>query len=209
MSENFSWNFKSLLVSIFIILTFNLIKKKNSRINLCQAPFPKLVANFSFASFEVHLGALNFNDESEEGRVIVTSDQAILHENYNGIVINNDIAIIRLPEAVSGPSIFTNCLLLSAIILRVFVSCRYCAHSAALVVHGRRDVRQQNGQGQRLGQILRQWVSLKWVGWIRYIFSPIMQPAKAARQAGCLNYFPSGIEKIRPAFVCGPEAHNI
>jgi len=52
----------------------------------------------------VHLGALNFYDEAEEGRVIVTSDLATLHENYNGIVINNDIAIIHLPEAVSGPS---------------------------------------------------------------------------------------------------------
>jgi secreted trypsin-like serine protease len=68
-------------------------------------PVSKTGSNCSFASFEVHLGALNFNDESEAGRVIVTSDQVMLHENYNGIIINNDIAIIHLPKAVSGPSI--------------------------------------------------------------------------------------------------------
>jgi hypothetical protein len=52
--------------------------------------------------------------------VIVTSDQAILHENYNGIVINNDIAIIRLPEPVSGPSILKLCKLLTKNIHWIF-----------------------------------------------------------------------------------------
>jgi len=47
---------------------------------------------------------LNFPDESEPGRVIVSSSDATLHENYNSFTINNDIAVIRLSEAVSGPS---------------------------------------------------------------------------------------------------------
>jgi hypothetical protein len=47
-------------------------------------PVPK-TSSKSYSSFEVHLGALNFNDESETGRVIVTSDQATLHEYYDDI----------------------------------------------------------------------------------------------------------------------------
>ncbi|XP_059479424.1 brachyurin-like isoform X2 [Neocloeon triangulifer] len=58
-----------------------------------------------FVSFEVHLGALNFNNESEVGRVIVTSYNATLHENYNGLIINNDIALVNLPDPVFGPNI--------------------------------------------------------------------------------------------------------
>jgi len=89
----------------------------------------------------VHLGALNSNDESEEGRVIVTSNQATLHKNYNGIVINNDITIIRLPDSVSGP-----CIHQVQIYIGFLISCRHCTYSAALVVWRRSPTKRGWGE---------------------------------------------------------------
>jgi secreted trypsin-like serine protease len=59
---------------------------------------------FRYSSWEVHAGALNFRDESEPGRVIVTSSDATFHEKYNELSLNNDIAVIKLSEQISGPS---------------------------------------------------------------------------------------------------------
>ncbi|XP_065351759.1 brachyurin-like [Cloeon dipterum] len=50
-------------------------------------------------------GALNFLNLNEPGRVTVGTQNATLHENYNGLVINNDIAVIRLPAGFTGPNI--------------------------------------------------------------------------------------------------------
>jgi hypothetical protein len=74
---------------------------------LCNIPQGKGFSTFYIRrgrSWDIHAGALNFPNESEPGRVIVTSSDATLHENYNGFTINNDIAVIRLSESVSGPS---------------------------------------------------------------------------------------------------------
>lgn len=60
--------------------------------------------DFRFAKFDVHCGALNFTNGLEEGRVVVTSVNGQAHEDYNAFLINHDIALIHLPEAVSGPS---------------------------------------------------------------------------------------------------------
>jgi len=60
--------------------------------------------NFRYSSWEIHAGALNFRDESEPGRVIVKSRDATIHEDYNDFQFNNDIAIVKLSENISGPS---------------------------------------------------------------------------------------------------------
>ncbi|CAB3365328.1 Hypothetical predicted protein [Cloeon dipterum] len=59
----------------------------------------------NFAFWEVHAGALNFDNLEEPGRVVVSTNISTLHENYNGIIINNDIGILKLSEPVSGPNI--------------------------------------------------------------------------------------------------------
>jgi Trypsin len=62
------------------------------------------VKNHSARSWEIHAGALNFPNEAEPGRVIVSTRDAILHENYDGFTLDNDIAIVKLSESVSGTS---------------------------------------------------------------------------------------------------------
>jgi hypothetical protein len=79
----------------------------NNKINFnAKESFLKthFVKNLSGRSWEIHAGALNFPNEAEPGRVIVSSKDAILHENYNGFSLDNDIAIVKLSESVSGPS---------------------------------------------------------------------------------------------------------
>lgn len=51
-------------------------------------------------SFEVHLGALVTRDRNETGRVILQTNTSILHPYYWRPVVLNDIALIRLNEAV-------------------------------------------------------------------------------------------------------------
>jgi len=55
-------------------------------------------------SVEVHLGAHNMSDLSEEGRVVVESSQIIIHEDYVANFGRNSLALVILPEPVSGPS---------------------------------------------------------------------------------------------------------
>ncbi|KAJ9580604.1 hypothetical protein L9F63_024219 [Diploptera punctata] len=54
----------------------------------------------SVSRFTVYLGAQALS-ASESGRVIVTSTSKIVHASYNPSTIANDIALIRLPSAVS------------------------------------------------------------------------------------------------------------
>lgn len=51
-------------------------------------------------SFTLYLGGITLA-ASEEGRRTVTTTTAIVHPNYNENNLNNDIALIRLPEPVS------------------------------------------------------------------------------------------------------------
>jgi hypothetical protein len=62
-----------------------------------------------FSKWEVHAGALNFTDVSEDGRMVVTSMDGRPHENYIALFITNDIGLVFLPEAVSGPSKYNFC----------------------------------------------------------------------------------------------------
>jgi len=57
-----------------------------------------------FRSVEVHLGAHDITDLSEEGRVVVESTQFVVHEEYNEYFGRNDLALVILPEPVSGQS---------------------------------------------------------------------------------------------------------
>lgn len=50
--------------------------------------------------FEVHLGALNASDITEEGRVIVTTKNGIPHPEYNSRTVENDIALLKLDEPI-------------------------------------------------------------------------------------------------------------
>ena len=53
----------------------------------------------------MHLGAQDIYDEAEPNRQIVTTRDATAHQNYNPNTINNDIAVIRMSQGVSGTGI--------------------------------------------------------------------------------------------------------
>jgi hypothetical protein len=55
---------------------------------------------FSGSTYEVRLGA-NRIDTTESGAVVVTSRSSIVHSQYNANTLNNDIAVIQLPSAVT------------------------------------------------------------------------------------------------------------
>lgn len=50
---------------------------------------------------EVRLGGTNWNDQP----YVQVADRAIVHERYNPDRIENDVAVLRLPMAASGPNI--------------------------------------------------------------------------------------------------------
>ncbi|XP_055843947.1 collagenase [Episyrphus balteatus] len=50
--------------------------------------------------FDVHLGAKFFDSNSETGRVIMRTDQYIVHEEFNPNYAAHDIALVKLPEHV-------------------------------------------------------------------------------------------------------------
>lgn len=51
-------------------------------------------------SFEVHLGAQSFSNRFEPGRIILTTSIKIIHYLYNPRTLNNDVALIKLPQRV-------------------------------------------------------------------------------------------------------------
>ncbi|KAF4520945.1 hypothetical protein B566_EDAN008920 [Ephemera danica] len=54
-------------------------------------------------SFEVHLGAQNISSTSEPGHLIISSQNATIHENFDiSVNFDYDIAVIHLPYEVSG-----------------------------------------------------------------------------------------------------------
>ena len=46
------------------------------------------------------LGAHNVREDVEDGRMEIVSTDIYQHESYNGILIHNDIALIKLPEPI-------------------------------------------------------------------------------------------------------------
>jgi len=50
------------------------------------------------------LGAHNITDLSEEGHLVVESTQFVVHEEYVAFLSRNNLALVILPEPVSGPS---------------------------------------------------------------------------------------------------------
>lgn len=51
--------------------------------------------------FQVHLGAQSFRDVNETGRLVLTSNQKIVHPLYNAQQAANDIALIKLNTPVN------------------------------------------------------------------------------------------------------------
>ncbi|XP_053688653.1 collagenase-like [Sabethes cyaneus] len=51
-------------------------------------------------SFEVTLGAVDLNDNENDGRVVVTATEYVRHEKYNPLFATNDVAVVKLPEPV-------------------------------------------------------------------------------------------------------------
>jgi hypothetical protein len=41
---------------------------------------------------------------AEPGRVVVSTSDFVLHEEYSGVIIDNDIGLLKLSESLSGPS---------------------------------------------------------------------------------------------------------
>ena len=52
------------------------------------------------SSVNVMLGAHNVRETVEEGRLEIGSNEIFTHENYNGLVIRNDVGLVHLPEPV-------------------------------------------------------------------------------------------------------------
>ncbi|XP_058124996.1 collagenase-like [Anopheles coustani] len=51
-------------------------------------------------SLEVHLGAVDFNDDTDDGRLVLVSEKFFHHEKYNPLFVTNDVALVQLPEKV-------------------------------------------------------------------------------------------------------------
>lgn len=50
--------------------------------------------------FKIHLGARNYSNSKETGRIVVESNVKIVHKKYNPSVLLNDLALIKLPEPI-------------------------------------------------------------------------------------------------------------
>ena len=63
----------------------------------------------SVVKWTVSLGAHNIRDLFEPGRVTLTSNKAILHEEFNTRLLKNDVALVELPQdlQLSGMSYFS------------------------------------------------------------------------------------------------------
>ncbi|XP_062542103.1 collagenase-like [Armigeres subalbatus] len=51
-------------------------------------------------SFEVTLGAVDFDGDNDDGRVVLTATEYYRHEKYNPLFASNDVAVVKLPKAV-------------------------------------------------------------------------------------------------------------
>jgi len=51
-------------------------------------------------AFTVYLGALEIKLPDEPGRIVQESTVAYPHEEYNAQSLNNDVALVELPEAI-------------------------------------------------------------------------------------------------------------
>ncbi|XP_062542074.1 collagenase-like [Armigeres subalbatus] len=52
------------------------------------------------SSFEVHLGAVDFDNKEDDGRVVLTATEYYRHENYDPLFATNDVAVVKLPQPV-------------------------------------------------------------------------------------------------------------
>lgn len=52
------------------------------------------------SSFEVTLGAVDLDSESDDGRVVLTATEYYRHEKYNPLFATNDVAVVKLPHPV-------------------------------------------------------------------------------------------------------------
>ncbi|KAF4517254.1 hypothetical protein B566_EDAN011638 [Ephemera danica] len=55
--------------------------------------------------FECHFAAHSINNDNEANRVIVTTRNKLVHAMWTPQTLNNDIALLFLPQTVSGPGI--------------------------------------------------------------------------------------------------------
>uniref|UniRef100_A0A8W7Q020 Peptidase S1 domain-containing protein n=1 Tax=Anopheles coluzzii TaxID=1518534 RepID=A0A8W7Q020_ANOCL len=51
-------------------------------------------------SVEVHLGAVDFSDNTNDGRLVLESTEFFKHEKYNPLFVANDVALVKLPSKV-------------------------------------------------------------------------------------------------------------
>ncbi|XP_058456874.1 collagenase-like [Malaya genurostris] len=52
-------------------------------------------------SIEVTLGAVDFNDQGDDGRTVLNSTEYVRHPDYNPSTLANDVAVVKLPESVT------------------------------------------------------------------------------------------------------------
>ncbi|XP_058829458.1 collagenase-like [Topomyia yanbarensis] len=55
----------------------------------------------SARSVEVTLGAVDLNDQGNDGRTVLNSTEYVRHPNYQASSASNDVAVVRLPERVT------------------------------------------------------------------------------------------------------------
>ncbi|XP_058456873.1 collagenase-like [Malaya genurostris] len=51
-------------------------------------------------SIEVTLGAVDLNDQGNDGRTVLNSTEYVRHPDYNPSTLANDVAVVKLPESV-------------------------------------------------------------------------------------------------------------
>jgi Trypsin len=60
-----------------------------------------------YINIEVHLGAQEIYDEAEPNRQIFVTRNYTVHQNFNEDTLDNDIAVVRMIQGVTGTGIST------------------------------------------------------------------------------------------------------
>ena len=89
--RHFNCRISSLEAAICFQLTLNYIKLHT--VNFC------CINRYNVRYFTLVLGTINLTIH-DNGYVLQTSSDSVVHDGYNSVTINNDIALIKLPRPV-------------------------------------------------------------------------------------------------------------
>lgn len=67
-----------------------------------------IIVLFRSTSYTLHFGSIDQSNPNEPGRVTLQSNQVYVHEQYNSQSLENDVALIKLPNQIqfTGMNVF-------------------------------------------------------------------------------------------------------